>query len=112
MTRISPERLLQLVTVALLLVLGIYLVTYTQGQREAAECQTRINGEFRAALTTRTAAAADERAALRQVLVDALTDPPDPDRARASLGRYLAALDAADVERARTPLPSSDAGCS
>lgn len=107
----SVERVLQAATVVMLVVLAVYLVTYTQTQREAADCQERVNAEFRAALTTRTAAAADERSALRQVLVDALVQPPDPGRARDSLARYLAALDAADTERARTPLPTAAPSC-
>lgn len=110
--RFPPERVLALVTVILTIALAVYLVTFTQAQRVAAECQEQINGEFRAALTTRTAVAGDERVALRQVLVDALADPPLPDRTRDSLARYLQILDRADADRARAPLPTADAGCS
>lgn len=101
----TPERILDVLTVALTLVLAIYLVTFTQATREAGECQEAVNASFRAALTTRTVTAGQERAALREVLVDVLSQPSDERRSQESLTRYLAVLDRAERERAAAPLP-------
>lgn len=110
--RIASLHGVEVVIFALLLAVMIgqsyYLLTYVHEQRLTQDrlvCQSHLNDAFRDALTQRTDAASAERAAQRTFLTS-LTQNSTPAQAQKAYGDYLAALDAADRDRANNPLPA------
>jgi uncharacterized membrane protein len=91
------------IIVAGLAVISVVVAAFTiTRQQNAVECQTTFNLAFTDALTQRTEAATEERAAQRTLLT---TQATTPEERRAGLDRYLQALDRADNRREENPLP-------
>lgn len=85
--------------------LALYLVTYVQDQREKSDCYQAAFNELNASLAVSRETARQDRAELR-TLVTSLTDPEkSSQQRRGALDVFVAALDDADEERARAPLP-------
>lgn len=109
----EPVDSLRLVTLALLAAmviavagLGAYLVTYVRDQRLTAECYASAFEELNASLLVSREAAKQDRGQLR-TLVTSIVDPEsDQGAVRVALDNYVAALDAADRDRAAAPLPN------
>lgn len=111
---VDPLRVVTLVLLAAMVLvvfgLSIYLVTYVREQRETAECYQTAFDELNASLAVSREAARQDRAQLR-TLVTSFTNPDSTrEQARAALASYVAALDEADEQRLRAPLPSRNCG--
>lgn len=106
----DPLRLVTIALVALMIVAFIgsttYQIMYAQGERQARECYQAAFDELNASLAVSRETARQDRAQLR-TLVTSLTaaDATVPER-QLALATYLRALDEADVERSRAPLPT------
>lgn len=98
------ERLLPYITLALMVLTAVYLVTYTQGQRERADCQERVNAAVIGSLTAGRAATAIETAAMDHLLTGLLS-PGDTD-AEQLLRVYQGERDEAGRLRVDNPLPA------
>lgn len=114
---VTTERLLQALSLALMVFLAVYLIIFVQDARERVECQTGVND----ALLTSVAASRDagsieraagriERDAMRSLLHE-LLDSPNPN-SRAALEKYQERLEEADGQlqtadtlRTDNPLP-------
>lgn len=119
---INTERVLQVLSLALMVFLAIYLIVFVQSAREQVECQTRVND----ALITSVSASRDagsiergaqgiERDAMRTLLHE-LLDTPHPN-SRDALATYQQRLEDADVQlraagqiRIDNPLPQPSCG--
>lgn len=107
--RVVTMVLLAAMTLAVL-ALGGYLMTYVRDQRETAECYQMAFDELHQSLSVSREAARQDRAELR-TLVESFVDPGSTnDSVATALDTYLAALDAADADRSRAPLPSRTCG--
>lgn len=111
----SGLQVLVLAVLALLLIVsaleGYYLLTYVTEQRRTTDlltCQSAVNAQFRDAIAARTAAAAGERDAQRQFLLTVGAPGATPEVRLDAYRTYLASLDAADKNRANTPLPEGN----
>lgn len=85
---------------------GVYLVAYVQGQRAVLECQTVAFAELNRSLAASREIARHDRLEFRDLLTS-LTDQSRPQQERrAALDNYIAAINEAEEQRARNPLPN------
>lgn len=91
--------LLTVVTVALI----AYQVTFVGTVRQTVECLQAGYAELNTSIVARSAAAAQDRASQRELLLTPATTPAE--RAEA-LQRYLRRLDEADQARSASPSPT------
>lgn len=104
------ERVIGLVVVVLATITMVVAVSVNSRLERVISCQAQFNSEYGAALTERTQAADQERAAQRKLLVTILSAPPSDPPTRAALSRqamseYINALNSADSRRNQNPLP-------
>jgi hypothetical protein len=109
----EPVDSLRLITLGLLAamvlaVIGLaaYLVTYVRDQRLTAECYATAFEELNASLLVSREAAKQDRGQLRTLVTALIVPDGDQDSVRVALDNYVAALDAADRDRAAAPLPN------
>lgn len=92
-----------IVLFASLLALGFATVTGIQS-REFARCQAQIYEQLVTAQNARASAAAQDRAAMDQLVQD-VSNAKSPADSRAALQRYRDTRATTDAERTRNPLP-------
>lgn len=105
---LSTERVLQVLSLALMVFLAIYLVVFVQSARKQVECQTRVNAALITSVEAARGAASIERNAMRDLLHE-LLDSPNPD-SRDALAKYQDKLLEADTIRIDNPLPQPSCG--
>lgn len=106
----DPLRVVTLVLVAamVLAVAGLifYLTTFVRDQRETAECYHAAFHELNQSLAVSREAGRQDRAELRTLIASFTNPASTPEQVRVSLDTYIAALNAADRDRAAAPLPN------
>lgn len=109
----EPRDPLRVVTIALnaasmLAVVGLvlYLVIYAQGQRQAQECFAEAFDELNSSLAVSREISRQDRAELRSMLTSVTDTTRTQEQRRQALDDFIAAIDAAEVARAKSPLPT------
>lgn len=110
---IEPRDPLRVVTLALngasiLAVVGLllYMVIYVQGQRESSECFADAFDELNSSLAVSREIARQDRAELRTMLTSVTDTTRTQEQRRKALDDFIAAIDAAEVARSKSPLPT------
>lgn len=99
--RVVTTCLLGLLTVTVA-ALVIYLFVFVGSQRQTVECLQMAYAELTSSATAARAAAAQDRQAQRELLLDQAGTVAEGD---AAIDRFLAELDEADATRDANPLP-------
>lgn len=109
----EPRDPLRVVTIALnvvsvLAVIGLcfYLVIYAQGQREAQECFAEAFDELNSSLAVSREISRQDRTELRSMLTSVTDMSRTQEQRRQALDDFIAAIDAAEVARSKSPLPT------
>lgn len=103
----TVERLFQALTLAVLLFLAVYLLTYAQNGRQRVDCQNEVNRATITSLQASRDAGRIERDAMRE-LVSGLLAASDRGVTRGLLEGYQQRLSEADTIRTDNPLPDPD----
>jgi len=93
-----------LIVLSVLSVIAVSIQVVRLG--DVTECQAQYNDAYTHAISARSSAARQERAAMRDLLLTVIGEATTPEQGRAAIDKYLNALDAADLVRDNAQIPS------